>query len=328
MRWQAVAVAVFLAFTGVAVLCAKYLSQVRMTLAVAGGLTAANTVLVAVGSLAVAPGTTDSFAYWVGTGGGIAIAAIYFVRGPVSGLTALALDMAALAAGLLATGSAISAGVWVAILTSPVLAAAVAAAMLAAFRNVSSHTELRLAGYREQVRLHARAEAISRVDNAALENVRRVAGPVLERVVSGQAPSPALRMSATLADASLRDELLAPGFLTPALAERVRAARVVGAHITVDVARLEDAVLPETARRLLAAALTGLAADDGVTLKIYPPADGSPALLVLHVRGQQPDHAALRRSAEESGALVSDLDDHELLIRLQPAAESAAVPAH
>ena len=137
-----------------------------------------------------------------------------------------------------------------------------------------------------------------------------------------------LRMSATLADASLRDELLAPGFLTPALAERVRAARVVGAHVTVGVARLEDAVLPETARRLLAAALTGLAADDGVTLKIYPPADGSPALLVLHVRGQQPDHAALRRSAEESGALVSDLDDHELLIRLQPAAESAAVPAH
>ena len=316
MRWQAAAVAVFLACTGVAALCARCLSRVRMTRATMGGLAAANTVLVAVGSLAVAPGITDSFAYWVGTGGGIAIAAIYFVRGPISGLTALALDLAALTVGLLVTGPDISAGVWVAILTSPVLAAAVAAAMLAAFRNVSSHTEVRLAEYREQVRLHARAEVISRVDNAALENARRVAGSVLERVAFGQPPDPALRMSAVLADATLRDELLAPGFLTPALAERVRAARTADVHVTVDVARLGDAVLPETARRLLDAALTDLAADDGVTLKVHPPAEGSPALLALRVRGQRSDHAALRRCAEESGALVSDLGDHELLIRL------------
>jgi signal transduction histidine kinase len=330
MRWHAAAVGVFLAFTGVAALCARYLSQVRMTRAVAGALAAANAVLVAVGSLAVTPGTTDSYAYWVGTGGGIAVAAVYFLRGPVSGLIALALDLAALTAGLLVTGSGISAGVWVAILTSPVLGAGVAAAMLAAFRNVSGRTESRLAEYREQVRLHARAEAISRVDNAALENARRVAGPVLERAASGQPPDPALRMSAMLADATLRDGLLAPGFLTPALAERVRAARIAGVHVAVDVARLGDAVLPETARRLLAAAMVGLVAGDGVTLKVYPPAEGSPALLVLCVRGQQPDHAALRRCAEESGALVSDLGDHEFLIRLQsaadPAEESAAAP--
>ncbi len=213
-----------------------------------------------------------------------------------------------------------------AILTSPVRAAAVAAAMLAAFRNVSSHTELRLAEYSYQVRLHARAEAISRGDNAALENARRVAGPVLERVASGQPPDPALPMGAVLADATLRDEQLVPGFLTPALAERVRAARITGMHVTVDVARLGDAVLPETARRLLAAALAGLAAGNGVTLKVYPPGEGSPALLVLHVHGQQPDHAALRRCAEESSALVSDLGDHEGLIRLQPVTEPAAAP--
>jgi hypothetical protein len=79
-----------------------------------------------------------------------------------------------------------------------------------------------------------------------------VAGPVLERVASGQAASPALRMSAVLADAILRDELLAPGFLTSALAERVRAARIAGAQVTVDVARPGDAALSET-RRLLAA---------------------------------------------------------------------------
>lgn len=326
MRWQAAAVAVFLASVGVAALCARYLSQVRMTPAITWGLAAANTILVAVGSLAVAPGTTDSFAYWVGTGGGIAIAAIYFVRGPAAGLTALALDLAALTAGLLVTGPDISAGVWVAILTSPVLAAAVAAAMLAAFRNVSSRTEAQLAEYRDRMRLHARAEAISRVDNAALENARRVAGPVLERVASGLPPDPALRMGAMLADATLRDELLAPGFLAPDLAERVRAARTAGVRVTVDVARLGDAVLPEAARRLLDAALTDLAAYDAVTLKVHPPAEESPALLALRVRGQRSDHAALRRCAEESGALVSDLGDHELLIRLQSAAEPAAEP--
>jgi hypothetical protein len=54
-----------------------------------------------------------------------------------------------------------------------------------------------------------------------------------------------------------------------------------------------------------------------VTLKIYPPAEGSPALLILRVRGQ-PGTAALRRRADELGALVSDLGDDELLIRLQP----------
>jgi hypothetical protein len=134
-------------------------------------------------------------------------------------------------------------------------------------------------------------------------------------------------MSAVLADATLLDELLAPGFLTPALADRVRAARTVGVHVTVDVARLGDAVLPETARRLLDGALTGLAAGDVVTLKVHPPAEGSPALLVLRVCGQRSDHAALRQCTEESGALVSDLGDHELLIRLQPATEPATEPA-
>jgi hypothetical protein len=101
LRWQAAAVAVFLAYTGIAALCARYLSQVRLTRAAAAALAAVNTILVAVGALAVTPGTTDSFAYWVGTGGGIVIATIYFTRGPVSGLAALAFDMAALAAGLL-----------------------------------------------------------------------------------------------------------------------------------------------------------------------------------------------------------------------------------
>ena len=91
-RWQPTAVAVFLGFAEcVATLSARFLSKVQMTRLNVASLAAANTILAAIGSLAVAPGTTDAFAYWVAGDSVIVIAAIYFVRGRVSGLTTLAL---------------------------------------------------------------------------------------------------------------------------------------------------------------------------------------------------------------------------------------------
>lgn len=42
-------------------------------------------------------------------------------------------------------------------------------------------------------------------------------------------------------------------------------------------------------------------------------------LLILPVRSHHRGHAALRRAAAECGALIGDLGDHELLIRLEPA---------
>ena len=317
MRWQAAAVAAFGGILGLAVLSAQHLSQVRMTRQVGVGLAAANMILAAVGAMAVAPGTTDAFAYWVAGDSGIVIAAVYFVLGPVFGLTALAVDLAALTAGLLATGRGIAAGGWVSMLTSPVIGAGLAAAMLAAFRNLSSHTESQLAEYRERLRLQARAEAISRVDRTALENARRLAGPVLSAVISSPARHADLQTAAALANATLRDELLAPGFLTASLAERVHAARAAGASITVKFARQSDAALAETARELLAAALADLDADDDITFEMHPATEGHPALLILRARSARSDHAALRRAAAASGALVSDLGDQELLIRLQ-----------
>jgi signal transduction histidine kinase len=327
MRWQAAAAAVLGAQVGISALCARYLGQVRMTRSTAVALAAANAILAAVGSLAVAPGTSDSYAYWVSTDTGIVIAAIYFIRGPGFGLTALALDVAALTVGLLVTGGAISPGQRVSTLTAPAVGAGVAAAMLAAFRSLSSQTESQLVAYRERVRLQARAEAVGRVDRAALEYARRVAGPVLDLVVSGQAPSPALRTAARLANAALRDELLAPGFLTAALAERARAARTAGASITVDLARQSDATLVETARKLLAAALADLGAGDDVTLQVHPLAEERPALLIMRVCSVRSGLDTLCRSAYECGAVVSDLGDHELLVRLQPTTECTAVPA-
>ena len=45
--------------------------------------------------------------------------------------------------------------------------------------------------------------------------------------------------------------------------------------------------------------------------------EGQPALLLMHVCGRPPDHPALRRRVEQSGAQISDLGDHEFLIRLE-----------
>ena len=134
MRWQAAAAAVFAGMVGLAVICARRLSQVQMTRRVVVSLTAAVTALAAVGTLAVAPGTTDAFAFWVSGNTGIVIAAIYFIRGPAPGLTALALDLAALTAGVLACGSAIPIGAQASILGAPVIGAGFAIGFRAAFR--------------------------------------------------------------------------------------------------------------------------------------------------------------------------------------------------
>jgi signal transduction histidine kinase len=316
MRWQAAAAAVFASLVGLAVVCARCLSQVRMTRRVAVSLMAAVTALAAVGSLAVAPGTTDSFAFCVSGDTGIVIAAVYFIRGPVPGLTALALDLAALTVGVLFCGGAMSIGAQASILGSPVIGTGLAVGFLAAFHGLSNYTESQLASYRERLSLQARAEAISRVDRAALEYARRVAGPVLALAASAQAADPALRLAAALANATLRDELLAPGFLTTALAESVRAARTTGTRITVDFARQGDSTLVETARELLAAALADLGEGDDVTLQVHPQAEGHPAQLILHLRSRQSNHGALRLRARECSALVSDLGDYELLVRL------------
>jgi Histidine kinase-, DNA gyrase B-, and HSP90-like ATPase len=316
MRWPAVTVAVFAGMVCVAVVCARCLSQVRMTRRAAVSLTAAVTVLAALGTLAVAPGTTDGFSFWVTGNTGIVIAAVYFLRGPVPGLTTLALDLAALTAGVLVVGGATSIGSRASILGSPVIGAGLAVGFRAAFGSLSDSTESQLADYREQWTWQARAEAIGRADQAALEYARRVAGPVLDRAASAREPDPDLGMAAALASATLRDELLAPGFLTPALAERVRVARTAGALITVDFARPGDAAFVATARDLLGAALADLGDAGDITLQVHPPAAGHPALLILHARSRLSSYLALRQRAREGGAEVSDLGDGELLVRL------------
>lgn len=315
-RWPAVTVAVFAGIVCVAVACSRCLSQVQMTRWAAVSLTAVVTVLAALGTLAVAPGTTDGFSFWVSGNTGIVIAAVYFLRGPVPGLTALALDLAALTVGVLTVGGATSIGSGASILGSPVIGAGLAVGFRAAFRSLSASTESQLADHREQLTWQARAEAIGRADRAALEHARRVAGPVLDRAASAQEPDPDLGMAAALASATLRDELLAPGFLTPALAERVRAARVAGARITVDFARPGDAALVATARELLGAALADLGDDGDITLQVHPPAAGHPARLILHARSRLSSYLALRQRAREGCAEVSDLGDGELLVRL------------
>ena len=132
-------------------------------------------------------------------------------------------------------------------------------------------------------------------------------------------PSPALRPAALLADATLRDDLPASGLLTPPLAERVRVVRAAGGRITLRFERQEDAALVESAWRLLAPTLAGLDVGSEAALQVHPSAAEHPALLILRVRSRRSDLAALRRHAADCGALISDLGDREVLIRLEPA---------
>jgi hypothetical protein len=81
MRWQPAPVAVFLSMFGVAALCARYLSVVRITRRAAAGLAVSDTVLAAAGTLVIAPGPpTRSPAGWPVKA--IVLAANYFIRGP------------------------------------------------------------------------------------------------------------------------------------------------------------------------------------------------------------------------------------------------------
>lgn len=320
LRWPGAGVAAFAGLFVLTAAMARNVSRMRMSLRLAAFLVIAVTALVTVGTLAVAHGTTDAFAYWIAGQSSTLIGIIVLLRGPAAGLVALALDLAALTAGLLAAGPVMSGGGWVGILASPVLGAGGGAGFLAGFRSLSTSTERQLAEYGERLRSQARAAAMSRADSAALEHARRVAGPVLSQLASGLPRSAALRTAAELAGATLRDELLAPGFLTAALAGRVRAARTSGAQVTVNTSRHDDTALTGAARELLAAALARIDAVAEVTLHLHPPAEGQPALLIGHVRSRPgPDHAALRDCAARCGALVSDLGDEELLVRLQAA---------
>lgn len=319
MRWRPAAVAVFLALLGLAAASARNINRLQMTRQAAVGLAAALTTLVTLGSLAVAPGTTDAFAYWVSGESTILVAVIYFLQGPAFGLAVLALDLSALMAGILVTGNAIPRGAWVGILGTPVLAAGLAVGHRAAFRGLSNYTERQLDDYRELQRLQARVEATSRVDRASLENARRVAGPVLNRIATGGPPDATLHLAADLASAVLRDELLAPHFLTPALADLLHAARTVGVRVTVNIAPQENTALTESARRLIAAALADPASVTEATLQMHPPTEEQSAALYLHIRGPAlSDYDTLRECARDCGARLTDLADHALLVRLEP----------
>ena len=317
LRWPAVAVVAFAGLFILTAASATNVSRAEMTRFTAIAEIFALTAFVAAGTLAVAPGTTDAFAYWISGESAVLITVLYFIRGPAFGLTATALDLAALLTGLSVTGSGIPHGAWLSILASPVLGAGLGLGFRLAFGGLSKYARRQLENYREHQRALARAEAVNRVDTASLETARRIAGPIIDRVASGEEPSKELRTAARLAGDTLRDELLAPAFLSRDLAERVRAARTTGVTVTVDVAREHASPLAREAKKLLAAALANLNAVTDVRLQLHAPAGAHPGALMLHVKGAVKEDTALRTCARECGALVSDLNDHGLLVSIQ-----------
>jgi hypothetical protein len=355
LRWPAVGVAAFGGLLVLAAVTAPCVSRLRMGRWATVCCAIAVAALVAAGTLAVAPGTTDGYGYWVAGESGILIGVIFFVRGAWAGGAALLLDLAVLTAGLLAVGNAMPGGGWVGILASPVLGGGLGAGFRLAFRSLASSTERQLAGYQERLRRQARAEAMRRVDRTALDHARRVAGPILARVAGGEPAGPGLRTAAELGGATLRDELLAPGFLPGELAGRVREARREGARITVQSPRPRDPELAAAARDLLAAAIgprpaaeadraareagagSGGASGGGaaeVTLHIHPPAGGQRALLIMRVGaragapvlaqagapvGAAAGLAAIRDQAARHRARLSELAGGDVLVRLEAA---------
>jgi signal transduction histidine kinase len=317
MRWPQLGVTVFAALFVLTAASARSMSQMRLGPVPAAFLIAALAALVAVGALSVRPGATDPGAYWMALESAVLVGSLMLMRGPATGLAALALVLAALAAGLLAAGHAVPGGTWVGTLASPVLGAGAGLGFLAAIRNLSQRTEGQLAEYRDRLRRQARVAALSRVDSHALANARRIAGPVLSQVASGRPPSDRLRTAAGLAEATIRDELLAPGLLTPALAERVRAARTGGARITIASPGRQDPALVESARQLLDAALTPAGAVGYLRLDVHPPLSSEPAAIMLHTRsrpGVRP--ADLTGYASRHGARLNDLGAGEVLLRM------------
>jgi signal transduction histidine kinase len=329
LRWPAAGVAAFAGLFVLTAISARNVSRVRMPRRTAARLALADAGLALLGTLAVTPGTTDGFAYWIGGESSTIVGIIVLLCGPGAGTLALLADLAALAVGLLAAGNAMPVGGWVGILGSPVLGAGGGFAFLVAFRSVSKSTERQLAEYRDRERLQARTEAMSRVDATALDHARQVAEPLLHRVASGEVPSAALRTEAELAGATLRDELLAPRFIDAGLADRIRAARAAGARVTVDIARHAHAAsLHRPARDLLAAALVQADAVAEVALHIHPAVGGEPPLAILRLRGRPGTrHSALRHRARQHATQLTDLSDTELLVTLRPLGASNAAEA-
>ena len=316
LRWPAVAVAAFAGLLILTAASAGHVTRAEMTKPAAIAGIFALTAFVTAGALAVAPGTTDAFAYWISGESAVLITVIYFVRGPGFGLVAMALDVGGLLVGLSVTGSQISPGAWLSVLASPVLGAGLGLGFRLAFSGLSRYARQQLDEYAEHQRARARAHAVSLVDSAALETARSIAGPVIDRVALGEPSSAELTTAARLAGDALRDELLAPDFLSTELAERVRTARTTGVTVTVDIAREHPSPLAREAKKLLAAALANLNAVTDVRLQLHPPAGVHPAALMLHVRGTERDETVLRDCATECGALISDLSDHGLLVWL------------
>jgi hypothetical protein len=91
-----------------------------------------------------------------------------------------------------------------------------------------------------------------------------------------------------------------------------------GAKVTVDIAHRGSPALTDAARRLLAATMAEADAVAKVKLQVHPPAGGNPALLVLRLHGREmSEHVSLRECARDCGALLKELGDNEIVVRLQ-----------
>ncbi|MBN9612072.1 MAG: hypothetical protein J0H64_01155 [Actinobacteria bacterium] len=156
--------------------------------------------------------------------------ALAIARGnPIAGGigSALLILMGAWYAGMGGAGPA----EYVALLNVPISASCVGFLWRWWFRRTVQR-EQRLRGEAERSRLDAEAAEASIAEmRQAFLAVHEEAAPLLQALSEGERMTPTLRHRLTIAEAQIRDRLVAPGISDPLLADRIRARRELGVHV-------------------------------------------------------------------------------------------------
>lgn len=218
--------------------------------------------LAVLGVVAVDPGTTDGFAYWVAGLSAIPLAALTATVPPIGAVLCALADIAALAVGLALSDTGLTAGAAVGVLGAPPVAVALSAGLRLGLQRHERELELSQAEELRAVEAIAAAEAVAAADEASVAGARTLCAPLLGMLEERTAGPPSaaapdgddLRRLARTTLTLLRLDLTAPR-LTAGLLPRLRDVVDAGTEVALVDSRRRDGPLSATARALLAASL-------------------------------------------------------------------------
>lgn len=137
-----------------------------------------------------------------------------------------------------------------------------------------------------------------------MHEVRRIAGPSLERIAYDSSPVDAEEVRRfRVLEAQLRDSIRGRSISTPELLEATRRARERG--VSVDILDERGSVLPERILRIVgrqSAAVLDAAQAGSVTIRAFP-ADDRTAVLIVHDPGDDDEDAIALEIAQDTGEI-------------------------